>query len=414
MTTFPVDKSYNIGNSTFIFKDVVIMKKSGSNSTIMYVFARGKYYGEVTVNSQASCQFTNILKYTNNACYWAVNNTSIYTNNFLAFKIDFENETVTEVGQLNMTESTAGWEYTDWLDTENGGIIWVGYEKPKRYNEVTNTVTAVSRDAVSAFIQYVAPNYILNPSTSGGYIDRITWDKANNKIAILKREDYTQNVRGVNYYGNKVFSNRNIYELNQDLTIGNLLKENAIPDVAYSMTYPIYAITTNRYAVTSKSNSRYITIMEFDEETNTFTVIDDLGSNTQYYGGYHGGHTGYFSFNTSTAILTTYEWNERVVTDIGFKYNGYTYFYKQFSAQKYDKVLSGTTVYDELCAPYEGSMPDNGALNYTPTTSQQTIPAGYTSGGIIEAIDYSGQGALSPQDTATAEAQIEDLFGEGE
>ena len=61
-----------------------------------------------------------------------------------------------------------------------------------------------------------------------------------------------------------------------------------------------------------------------------------------------------------------------------------------------------------------GTMPDNGALNYTPTTSQQTIPAGYTSGGIIEAIDYSGQGALSPQDTATAEAQIEDLFGEGE
>lgn len=62
----------------------------------------------------------------------------------------------------------------------------------------------------------------------------------------------------------------------------------------------------------------------------------------------------------------------------------------------------------------DGTMPNNGALNYTPTSSQQTIPAGYTSGGIVAAIDYSGQGALSPQDTATAEAQIEDLFGEGE
>lgn len=61
-----------------------------------------------------------------------------------------------------------------------------------------------------------------------------------------------------------------------------------------------------------------------------------------------------------------------------------------------------------------GTMPNNGALNYTPSSSAQTIPAGYTSGGTVAAIDYSGQGALSPQDTTTAEAQIEDLFGEGE
>lgn len=32
-----------------------------------------------------------------------------------------------------------------------------------------------------------------------------------------------------------------------------------------------------------------------------------------------------------------------------------------------------------------GSMPNNGELNYTPSTSEQTIPAGYTSGGTIAA-----------------------------
>ena len=31
-------------------------------------------------------------------------------------------------------------------------------------------------------------------------------------------------------------------------------------------------------------------------------------------------------------------------------------------------------------------MPNNGALSYTPTTSQQSIPAGYTSGGTISAV----------------------------
>ena len=61
-----------------------------------------------------------------------------------------------------------------------------------------------------------------------------------------------------------------------------------------------------------------------------------------------------------------------------------------------------------------GTMPNNGQLNYTPTSSVQTIPAGYTSGGTIEAVNYEEQGALSPEDTATVEEQISDLFGEEE
>lgn len=36
-----------------------------------------------------------------------------------------------------------------------------------------------------------------------------------------------------------------------------------------------------------------------------------------------------------------------------------------------------------------GTMPNNGTLNYTPNTTQQTIPAGYTSGGTIEAAPIS-------------------------
>ena len=33
-----------------------------------------------------------------------------------------------------------------------------------------------------------------------------------------------------------------------------------------------------------------------------------------------------------------------------------------------------------------GTMPNNGALSYTPSTSAQTIPAGYTSGGTISGV----------------------------
>ena len=48
-------------------------------------------------------------------------------------------------------------------------------------------------------------------------------------------------------------------------------------------------------------------------------------------------------------------------------------------------LLSGKTAYskNEIIT---GTMSNNGTLNYTPTTSQQTIPQGYTSGGTIGAV----------------------------
>lgn len=59
-----------------------------------------------------------------------------------------------------------------------------------------------------------------------------------------------------------------------------------------------------------------------------------------------------------------------------------------------------------------GTMPNNGALNYNPSTSVQTIPAGYTSGGTIAAINYEELGTITPEQYTEAQAQINDLFGE--
>lgn len=47
-----------------------------------------------------------------------------------------------------------------------------------------------------------------------------------------------------------------------------------------------------------------------------------------------------------------------------------------------------------------GTMPNNGALTYTPSEQEQTIPAGYTSGGTVKAIDYSD--TLTPTEYTTA------------
>lgn len=71
------------------------------------------------------------------------------------------------------------------------------------------------------------------------------------------------------------------------------------------------------------------------------------------------------------------------------------------------KVLLGTKFLSETGIE-KGTMPDNGELNYIPTTEEQSIPAGYTSGGTIEAIDYSN--TLSPAEYTQALADVNTLL----
>lgn len=55
-----------------------------------------------------------------------------------------------------------------------------------------------------------------------------------------------------------------------------------------------------------------------------------------------------------------------------------------------------------------GSMPNNGVLTYTPSEQEQTIPAGYTSGGTVKAIDYSD--TLTPAEYTTALATANEIL----
>ena len=53
-----------------------------------------------------------------------------------------------------------------------------------------------------------------------------------------------------------------------------------------------------------------------------------------------------------------------------------------------DKVLAGTTVYINN-EKIEGTLPNNGALEYIPSDELQIVPEGYTSGGIVSAADIT-------------------------
>ena len=69
------------------------------------------------------------------------------------------------------------------------------------------------------------------------------------------------------------------------------------------------------------------------------------------------------------------------------RYN-YDYFNTQDSNIVNTDILNGKIAYGSN-GKITGTMPNNGTLNYTPTDNVQTIPAGYTSGGTIDAIDIT-------------------------
>ena len=195
--------------------------------------------------------------------------------------------------------------------------------------------------------------------------------------------------------------NNNLYKLNADYSLGEKLKSTFIPTSEYGSNY-----TSNGNFI-NPAGDIYIYknyIYKLNRETYTLEKLFTLPNEFKNYGG------GWCFYYNDTASQTIKIINITETTDvvIGYKYNGHIFYNDTPSAIQIDKVLDGYKIYDGTMTQMTGTMPNNGALNYTPSTSQQTIPAGYTSGGTIGAV------SMTEQDIQEAEDIIEDLFGEGE
>ena len=80
---------------------------------------------------------------------------------------------------------------------------------------------------------------------------------------------------------------------------------------------------------------------------------------------------------------------------------------EEYNVPDNSKVLSGATYYRSDGTITSGSMPNNGELNYTPSDNELIIPAGYTSGGIINAMDIT-----TLEDYKTCEAIADNILGD--
>lgn len=81
---------------------------------------------------------------------------------------------------------------------------------------------------------------------------------------------------------------------------------------------------------------------------------------------------------------------------LGFSKNGIIYYNTSDAVTTSNNILNDKVAYN-ASGKVTGTMPNNGELSFAPSINQQLIPSGYTSGGIIKAVDSAIDNNISPE-----------------
>ncbi len=272
----------------------------------------------------------------------------------------------------------------------NGYVQLTDYGYPIYKLDVKNKVRTIVKSPANATTYSLMFNSnIVAANVTGTYTYIVL-------LNLLTKAELKVNVNAKTYNAilvsnDRVVINNNLYVLNENLTTGELIKENVIEGYVANATwllniYPSYYMEYNRGI-----------LYYFNEDTNMFEkVLNTSGIMRQ--------DSGYKSYNAKICnVSNLYNIVKADNSDkiIGYKYDGITMMLPNGLSTSSDKLLVGSYLYNKFNVGVAGTMPNNGALNYTPSTSQQTIPAGYTSGGTVAAVSMTEQEIEQAETLAT-------------
>lgn len=164
----------------------------------------------------------------------------------------------------------------------------------------------------------------------------------------------------------------------------------------FTINYGDRGILIGKYFYYLPSGSNNYSVYEWDSNEKTFTALSTLTTNGGailhfakeiLYKNTDNALTGYVNDSTKGALMALYR-------------NNTTFYNTQYANDISASNVLKNKKYFDINGLGIGTMPNNGELNYTPSDSEQTIPAGYTSGGTVNAIDYSN--TLTPAEYTTA------------
>lgn len=173
----------------------------------------------------------------------------------------------------------------------------------------------------------------------------------------------------------------------------------------FTVNYGDRGILIGKYFYYLPSGSNNYSVYEWDSNEKTFTALSTLTTNGGailhfakeiLYKNTDNALTGYVNDSTKGALMALYR-------------NNTTFYNTQYANDISASNVLKNKKYFDINGLGIGTMPNNGELNYTPSEQEQTIPAGYTSGGTVKAIDYSD--TLTPTEYTTALATAKQILG---
>lgn len=290
-----------------------------------------------------------------------------YTKGFSLMKYNIETEDTTKVLDYLLPYNTT-YPWASLLKVvEPFKIRWRGYLIGfDTDNEQFNIIAQVSNNSSDdhATIRNLEYSTFNDGHTTGSYLKSFY---TGTKLFLKPANSITF----VNKNSTKFIYSGNMYVLNSGTTQGEMIAEGFGNS-------QFYYVAGDNYYIRNKS------LVKFDEETNTFTEIMTFNVNSV--------SAGYekviIKDNTPVSTYQILMFNKDFKNIIGYKIKGKSYYLKDaFSGITSESILNNYIAYLKDGTEVQGTMPDNGALNYTPSTSQQSIPTGYTSGGTISAVD---------------------------
>ena len=339
-TSSPYAQTYIFGKLTLRY----------SRNTKIYIYYDGEFIGTYDCKlTQKESKYLAVVYYDDEQYIFIINNKTIYTTDFEAISVNYINKTITDLGPISTIDETSRIETTGkecCLGTNN--YLY-------RYQKDTNTFKKYNQ-LKGVFIFFTGTNFTIFKDSSNGYINKFIYDELSDTYTITSKQE--NNVDGVNFYENKIFINGNVYVLNPDLSVGELLAENVY---TVNQSNSIYFLWINeKYAI-------YDGVLYYWNDTNnTFT---------EYIPMYYATLGGYNVSNYTDITQYTFNNSDEV---IGVNINDRDFYFSEYQiAGTSNEVLSGKTVYTSGADALFGTMPNNGDVTIEPTVEQQTKSSGY-------------------------------------
>ena len=363
---------YGCNNDSTRKMDFYKYDKNSEETSLIYsqsYVSNSSYYGSFVAHYKNDKLYTYFSTYS--------------TNNGMVTCIDLNTQEIISTSAPNKLHN-----YKLIHRDENGFAMYTSYNDLRLwyYSLETNSFAAIFTESNGwysvGYSDYVCPSRYSSKICYKNYVDYE--NKTYTRTTVISSYSADSTISFINLLENKViFGNGDVYEINNDKSVTNKINTVSLTNMQMIGNNLVYSANK---------------IYEFNETTNDFDIkfenVNNLFECADYIP---------ILYNSSNTAFSTVPSQDTI---IGFEYNNKYYQIKNTISIVSDKVLVNTNnIFDEAGNVVAGTMPNNGTLSYIPSTSQQTIPEGYTSGGTIAAVE------LTNEDYATCLDLTEQILG---